>query len=128
MRVSDTIEYLTAASMNRSRGRTIYFSRLLKEYFKEDDTRLTYPSLSLFLVESGMVSKCRLVPLKYGTIDAVFDQLRTLFCVIADTISNWRESSNGLSVETLWEYLKATCSKRTTHFTFKMLLHLQLMH
>jgi hypothetical protein len=46
------------------------------------------------------------VPLKYGTIDAVFDQLRTLFCVIADTISNWRESSNGLSVETLWESLK----------------------
>lgn len=103
---SHTLDFMTAASMSRSRGRTIYFSRLLKEYFKEDDTRLAYPSLLLFFVDSGKVSKCRLVPLEHGTIDAVFNQLRTLFCVIADTISNWREASNGLSVETLWESLK----------------------
>jgi len=102
---SDTTEFLTAASINRSRGRTIYFSRLLKEYFNEDDTRLAYPSLLLFLVDLEMVSKCRLVPLRYGTIDAVFDQLRTLFSVIADTITTWREG-NETSIDTLWATLK----------------------
>lgn len=102
---SGTIEMMTAASMNRSRGRTIYFSRLLKEYFNEDDTRLAYPSLLLFLVDSGRVSKCRLVPLSFGTIDVVFDQLRTLFSIIANAITVWRESED-VSVNSLWASLK----------------------
>lgn len=102
---SGMYEMLTAASINRSHGRTICFSRLLKEYFDEDDTRLAYPSLLLFLVYSGKVSKCRLVPLSYGTIDAVFDQLRALFSVISDTIAAWRDS-DGTSVDTLWTSLK----------------------
>lgn len=102
---SGRYEMITAASINRSRGQTIYFSRLLKEYFHEDDTRLAYPSLLLFLVDSGKVSKCRLVPLSYGTIDSVFDQLRTLFSAIAETIGAWRES-DGESVDTLWTSLK----------------------
>lgn len=102
---SGMYEMLTAASVNRSHGRTIYFSRLLKEYFDEDDTRLAYPSLLLFLVYSGKVSKCRLVPLSYGTIDSVFDQLRALFSVISDTIAAWRDS-DGTSVDILWTSLK----------------------
>nr|VFJ64825.1 MAG: hypothetical protein BECKFW1821C_GA0114237_100653 [Candidatus Kentron sp. FW] len=101
----EIMHLITMVSTSRSLGRTIYFSRLLKEYFNEEDTRLAYPSLLLFLVHSGKVSKCRLVPLRYGTIDAVFDQLRALFSIISDTIAAWR-SSDGTSMDALWGSLK----------------------
>lgn len=37
------IELLTASSMSRARDRGYYFSKLLKDYFGEEKTRLAYP-------------------------------------------------------------------------------------
>ncbi len=102
---SGVIEMMTAMSSSRTRGRTKYFSRLLKEYFGEDDTRLSYPSLILFTLETGNIYKCWLIPLSSGTIDSTFDQLRDLFSIIATVINNWREIGDQ-PVSKLLELLK----------------------
>lgn len=98
------IEFLTAASLSRSRSRGYYFSKLLKEYFGEDKTTLAYPSFLLFLVERGRVKYCRLIPFRRASIEETFERLSDLFSAIASGI----EEVGGptVSSEVLWEHLK----------------------
>ncbi|MSP13032.1 MAG: toll/interleukin-1 receptor domain-containing protein [Chloroflexi bacterium] len=97
-------EMLTAASLSRSRSRGYYFSRLLKEYFGEDKTRLAYPSFLLFLAERGRVRYCRLIPFQRTSIEDTFERLSALFSGIASGI----EEVGGPMVasDVLWEHLK----------------------
>jgi hypothetical protein len=80
------IEFLTAASLSRSRSRGYYFSYLLKQYFGKDKTRLAYPSLLLFLVEQGQVKYCRLIPFRKTSLEETFNRLSALLSAIASGI------------------------------------------
>jgi hypothetical protein len=101
--VESQIEMLTPASLGRSRSRGYYFSTLLKNYFREDKTRLAYPSFLLFLAERGRITYCRLIPLRRGSIEETFEYLLALFSTIADAI---KELGPTVSSDALWEHLK----------------------
>ena len=107
--VDSTIEMLTAASLSRSRSRGYYFSRLLKDYFGEEKTRLAYPSFILFLAEDGRVKYCRLIPFRRASVEDTFEQLSALFSAIASGI----EEGGGpaVSSDILWEHLKTKLLK-----------------
>jgi hypothetical protein len=102
--VDSTIEMLTAASLSRSRSRGYYFSRLLKDYFGEDKTRLAYPSVLLFLAERGRVTYCRLIPFRRASIEDTFERLSALFSAIASGIED--VGGPTVSADVLWEHLK----------------------
>jgi TIR domain len=104
--VDGTIEMLTAASLSRARSRVTYFSKLLREYFGEEDTRLAYPSFVLFLVHESRVSYCRLIPFRRGTVEELFLRLQDLFALLAAGIAEWK-STTGSGVAALWENLRA---------------------
>jgi len=102
--VDFTIEMMTAASLSRSRSRGYYFSRLLKDYFGEDKTRLAYPSFLLFLAERGRVKYCRLIPFRQASIEDTFERLAALFSAIASGIED--VGGPTVSSDVLWEHLK----------------------
>jgi hypothetical protein len=104
-RTDGTIEMLTAASLSRARSRGTYFSKLLRDYFGEKDTRLAYPSFVLFLVDKGRVAYCRLIPFRRGSVEDVFLRLQGLFELLAAGIAEWK-SASGSDVAALWENLK----------------------
>lgn len=97
-------EMMTAASLNRSRSRSYYFSRLLKEYFGVDKTTLAYPSLLLFLVEQGRVKYCRLIPFRAPSIEGAFEGVSTMLSAIASGIEEAGGPTAGADV--VWEHLK----------------------
>jgi hypothetical protein len=103
--VDSSVEAVTLYSAGRSRSRTIFFSQLLRDYFGEVDTQLAYPSFLLFLLDSGRVTHCRLIPLKRGTVEEVFLTLQALLSSIADVVARWKVES-GKRNEVLWERLK----------------------
>jgi hypothetical protein len=100
-----TMQLLTAASMSRSRDRGYYYSRLLKEYFGEDKTRMAYPSLLLFVVSRKKIVRTRLVPFQRDSIENIFGRLQDLVTRIATALATWR-STDGKSEEALWDVLK----------------------
>jgi len=95
---------MTAASLSRSRSRGYYFSRLLKEYFGKNKTRLSYPAFLLFLVEEGRVRYCRLIPLPRASLEKTYEHLSALFPAIASGIEE--VCGPDLSSGDLWEHLK----------------------
>lgn len=99
------MELMTAASMGRSRSRGYYYSRLLKEYFGEDKTRMAYPSLLLFMVSGEKIVRTRLIPFRRDTIENIFQRLQDLFSRIARVLDDWK-SAGGVSIDALWELLK----------------------
>jgi len=99
------IQFITTSSMPRSRSRRSYFSKVLKEYFNEENTRLAYPSFLYFLVENGEVTKCRLIPFKRASIEEMFRNFQKLFMSISQTINEWKKME-GISAINLWEMLK----------------------
>jgi hypothetical protein len=101
---ASTIEFLTAASLNRSRSRGFYFSTLLRDYFGKDKTRLMYPSLLLFVVERREVRYCRLIPFRATSVEDTFGRLSALLSVIASGIEQAGGPTASSSV--LWEHLK----------------------
>ena len=98
------IEMLTQASIQRSRDRGYYFSKILSEYFEEEKTRLAYPSFLLFLIEGRSISHCRLVPLRRSDVHAVFLRLQEMFQVIAAAIEDGEKEHSGVS--SLWCNIK----------------------
>ena len=87
-----TVEMMTAASLSRSRSRERYVSKLLHDYFGEDDTRLAYPSFLFFLVHEKKVAYCRLIPIRRGTVRQTFLQLQDLLSLFAEGIAEWRST------------------------------------
>lgn len=81
-------ELMTAASMSRARDRGYYFSKLLKDYFGTEKTRLTYPSFLLFIVEKGQVQKCWLIPFRRSSPEGTVDWLVGLFSTISKGLSD----------------------------------------
>lgn len=102
----DKIEYITAASLSRSRSRTFYFSRLLKECFGEVRTRIAYPSVLLFIVANGAVHYSRLIPLRRTNVEELFLRLQAMFKLIAGTIAEWNSSDPHTDLADLWKRLK----------------------
>jgi hypothetical protein len=98
-------ELLTLSSMSRSSSRHYYYSRLLKEYFGEERTRLAYPSFLLFITSKHDIEYSRLIPLPRGTVEESFHQLQTLVSKIATGIERWKASEAG-SGQRLWDELK----------------------
>lgn len=99
------IDMMVGSSMRRSSSRRIYFSKLLKDYFDEDNTRLAYPSFLFFIVETGRITHCRLIPLSRGSAHDSFLQLQKLFTLIAGEIEDWKASVE-TSASILWDRLK----------------------
>jgi hypothetical protein len=85
-----TMELLTATSLSRSRSRRYYFSKLLKEYFGEEKTRMAYPSLLLFVASKGSIPYCRLIPFRRDTTEETFNKLRNLVSLIASVVAKWK--------------------------------------
>lgn len=100
------IELTTAASLSRSRSRTYYFSKLLKDYFGEERTRMAYPSVLLFVVANGTVRYSRLIPFRRDNIEETFRRFQALFALVAETIAEWKETSEQTDLAKLWERLK----------------------
>lgn len=82
------IELLTASSMSRARDRGYYFSKLLKDYFGEEKTRLAYPSFLLFIVEQRRVQKCWLIPFHRASPEDTVNWLVSLFGAISKGLSD----------------------------------------
>jgi len=101
--VERTMELMTAQSNKRSYNKMYFYSSLLKEYFKEEKTRLAYPSLLLFIVEKKEVKYCRLIPLgRKDSITGYFNNLIDLFT----SISTELKATKGMPVSDVWERLK----------------------
>jgi TIR domain len=98
------IEMMTNASLSRSRSRSYYFSTMLKQYFGEEKTQLTYPSFVLFLAEHGQIKYCRLIPFRRGSIEETFERLLILFSLISTEIQE--TGGPTVSSDTLWKHLK----------------------
>lgn len=103
-KISDRLDFLTTASLNRSQSRSYYFSRLLFEYFGEHKTRIAYPSVLLFLTENNAITHCRLIRLSRGTLEETFLRLQNLFSDVAEAIEAWRPTAG--SAQTLWTAMK----------------------
>ena len=101
-----TLELLTEASLSRSRSRTYYFSKLLKNFFGEERTRMAYPSVLLFIVANGNIQYSRLIPFKRDNIENIFRRLQDLFLIIATTITEWEKQYNESDFLQLWYMLK----------------------
>jgi hypothetical protein len=98
------VELLTSTSLSSSRSRGHYFSRLLRDYFGVEKTRLVYPSMLVFIAHEGRIERCRLIPLPRAGIDDTFKALSSLLEVIAGGIA---ESDETVTVSDLWDRLKS---------------------
>jgi len=99
-------ELITATSLSRSRSKTYFFSKLLKDYFGEERTRMAYPSVLLFIVAKGAVRYSRLIPLRRDNIEVLFRKLQDLFSLVATTINEWESLGDESSSDNLWNSLK----------------------
>ena len=99
------MEMMTSVSMGRSKSRGYYYSRLLKEYFGAEKTRLAYPSLLLFVISGKKIVRTRLIPFRRDTVENIFQRLQDLFSRVATVLNNWK-STDGVSVDALWKLLK----------------------
>ena len=100
------LEMMTATSSSRSRSKTYYFSKLLKEYFGEERTRMAYPSVLLFIMTSDGVKYSRLIPFKRDNVENIFRRLQNLFSLISETITEWELHHNKSDYANLWEMIK----------------------
>lgn len=94
----------TAMSMHRSQDKTYYYSRLLKEYFGEDKTTLSYPSVLLFIVSERRVRKCWLIPgRRRSSLEETRDWLIDLCLRIRDSLhaAGGRSAPNDRLIEAL---------------------------
>jgi hypothetical protein len=99
------IGLMTGAPFDRAESKRYWYSRLLKEYFGVEKTRIPYPTVLLFLVENGSVTHFRNIPLKAGALNETFERLRSLFSIVATTLDAWLGASTGNS-DTLWAEVK----------------------
>lgn len=102
---STFVEMMTAASMSRSRDRGYYCSKLLKDYFGEERTRIVYPAFLLFVADADRIRFTRLIPLGRGSIEQTFQRLERLFTAVAETIVKWRDAGQA-DAAALWSFLK----------------------
>jgi len=100
------IGLITDTSQSSSRSKTYYFSKLLKDYFGKERTRMAYPSVLLFIVVNGNIQLSRLIPFRRGTIEEIFLRLQELFSLISNTIAEWEKLNNQESYDKLWNMLK----------------------
>jgi hypothetical protein len=103
--IEQPIIFTTNTPIPRSSSRQYYYSKLLKEYFGKEKTKLVYPSFLLFITAGREVEYSRLIPLPRGTVEESFLRLQTLVSKIAVGIEHWK-TLGAASVERLWEEIK----------------------
>ncbi len=98
------IEMMVAGSIDRPRSRGHKYSKLLKDYFGEEKTRLVYPSFLFFLVGEGKITHCRLIPLPREETHKVFLRLQALFGLIAESLEKCAASEK--TADETWEFVR----------------------
>lgn len=99
-----TVELMTAASLARSQRRGYYFSKLLRDYFGQAKTQLSYPSLLLFIVRNGRIHYCRLIPFRASSLEEAYSMLSALLTMVSNAVDE--VGGPGTHPDKLWVQIR----------------------